>query len=104
MCRIFPVALSGVRLRALSPCRSTVINEPLAARITELIRRRPTFGYRRLWALLRFREGTRITPRTVYHSWRSRAGFVHQRSTTRGRAPRDGSARRRTATSAGRRM
>jgi hypothetical protein len=25
-----------------------------------------TFGYRRLWALLRFREGQRITSKTVY--------------------------------------
>lgn len=41
-----------------------MINEPLAARIADLIRRHPTFGYRQLWALLRFREGARMTPKT----------------------------------------
>jgi hypothetical protein len=31
-----------------------------------LIERHPTFGCRRLWALLRFTEGIRANPKTVY--------------------------------------
>lgn len=76
------VARRGVRRRALSPRRRTVINEPLTRRIAELIRRHPTFGYRRLWALLRLREGARITLKTVYRICALKSWFVHQRSTT----------------------
>lgn len=36
------------------------------AQVADLIHKYPTFGYRRLWALLRFRQGRRITPKTVY--------------------------------------
>src|SRR5262249_10572746 len=81
-CRILAVARSGVRRRARQAPRRGAINEPLAARIADLIRRHPTFGYRRLWALLRFREGTRITPKTVYRICRLKGWFVHQRATT----------------------
>jgi putative transposase len=59
-----------------------VLNEALAARIANLIWRHPTFGYRRLWALLRFREGTRVTPKTVYRICTLKGWFVHQRATT----------------------
>jgi len=59
-----------------------VLNETLATQIAALIRRHPTFGYRRLWALLRFREGVRVTPKTVYRICRLQGWFVHQRATT----------------------
>jgi hypothetical protein len=74
-CRILAVARSGVRRRARQAPRRGAINEPLAARIADLIRRHPTFGYRRLWALLRFREGTRITPKPVYRICRLKGWF-----------------------------
>ena len=38
----------------------------LSERILELIREHPTFGYRRLWALLRFQDGITVTKRTVH--------------------------------------
>lgn len=38
----------------------------LSERILELIREHPTFGYRRLWALLRFHDGITVTKRTVH--------------------------------------
>ena len=82
LCRILAVARCSVRRRGPRPSRGETINEPLAVRIADLIRRHPTFGYRRLWALLRFREGTRITPKTVYRICRLKGWFVHQRATT----------------------
>lgn len=39
------------------------------ARILELVRRRPRFGYRRIWALLR-REGWCVNRKKVYRLWR----------------------------------
>jgi putative transposase len=62
--------------------RTVRMNEGLAARIAALIQRHPTFGYRRLWALLRFREGQRITPKTIYRICALKGWFVHQRQTT----------------------
>ena len=38
----------------------------LAERIQRLIEANPTFGYRRLWAMLRFVEGIRINRKAVY--------------------------------------
>jgi hypothetical protein len=36
------------------------VDEVLAQRLQRLIGQHPTFGYRRLWALLRFHEGLHI--------------------------------------------
>ena len=39
--------------------------ERLVERLPELVRQRPRFGYRRIWALLR-REGWRVNRKKVY--------------------------------------
>jgi putative transposase len=41
----------------------------LVARLLELVRRHPRFGYRRIWALLR-REGWRVNRKRVHRLWR----------------------------------
>jgi putative transposase len=41
----------------------------LVARMLELVRRHPRFGYRRIWALLR-REGWQINRKRVWRLWR----------------------------------
>jgi hypothetical protein len=53
------VPRSAVRERLALP-RAPRIDEVLAARLQRLIAQHPTFGYRRLWALLRFHEGLRV--------------------------------------------
>ena len=50
------VPRSAVRDRD-RPTRPPVIDEVLAARLQRLIAAHPTFGYRRLWAVLRFPYG-----------------------------------------------
>ena len=73
-----------------------VVDELLAERIRRLIGKHPTFGYRRIWALLRFREGLPVNRKAVYRVLRLKGWFVHQRSITprprvqkrRSRAPR----------------
>src|SRR5437879_3026879 len=82
-CRVLAVARSGVRRAASVAGRRAVrINEGLATRIATLIERHPTFRYRRLWAVLRFGEGQRLTPKTVYCICALKGWFVHQRQTT----------------------
>ena len=42
------------------------LDENLAKRVRELAREHPTFGYRRLWALLRFGDGLRVNVKRVH--------------------------------------
>jgi putative transposase len=63
--------------RVLRQARSTQRQKPkakeqegrLVRRMLELVGRRPRYGYRRIWALLR-REGWRVNRKRVYRVWR----------------------------------
>lgn len=59
--------LSVTRLKASlrRPKRSRAIDIGLTERIRELIQTHPSFGYRRIWALLRFREGMVVNRKKV---------------------------------------
>lgn len=54
----------------------------LVERIRELIEKHPTFGYRRLWALLRFRDGLLINKKAVYRILKAMSWFCHERRHT----------------------
>jgi putative transposase len=54
----------------------------LAERLQHLIVLYPTFGYRRLWALLRFGAGLKVNRKAIYRVLRLKGWFVHQRSVT----------------------
>lgn len=82
LCRVLRVARSWARHRPTAWAQPSSINRELATRVAELIRGYPTFGYRRLWALLRFRDGHRVTRRTVYRLCERQGWFVHQRTAT----------------------
>ena len=58
------------------------LDAPLVARIRELIRRHPTFGYRKLWALLRYTDGLVVNLKAVYRILKAKRWFVHQRTVT----------------------
>ena len=81
VCGVLSVPRSVVRERMLKP-RVPVVDEILAARLQRLIDQHPTFGYRRLWALLRFHEGLPINRKVVYRVLVLKGWFVHQRRTT----------------------
>lgn len=57
-------------------------DELLAKRIEQLIHDHPTYGYRRLWALLRFKDKRQINRKTVYRILKQRGWFVTQRVAT----------------------
>ena len=58
------------------------LDAALAERIQQLIERHPTFGYRRLSALLRFAEGLRVNRKAVYRVLRLKGWLVHQGTVT----------------------
>lgn len=53
--------------KATSPGRTTrpLINAELREHVRRLVRLHPTYGYRRIWAVLRFREGLSVNRKAV---------------------------------------
>ena len=86
VCRVLKFPRARLRARAVGTVAavSPRLDEVLAERIQGLIERHPTFGYRRLWALLRFGEGIRVNRKAIYRVLRLKGWFVHQRSVTLG--------------------
>ena len=54
----------------------------LPARLHELLTQHPTFGYRRPWALLRYREGLPVNRKVIYRILKLKGWLVHQRPCT----------------------
>lgn len=81
VCVVMSVPRSAVRARP-EKRRVPIVDEVLALRLQRLIAEHPTFGYRRLWALLRFHERLRINRKAVYRVLVLKGWFVHQRRTT----------------------
>jgi putative transposase len=81
VCAVMSVPRSAVRERTTMP-RVPIVDDVLAQRLQRLILLHPTFGYRRLWAVLRFHEGLRINRKAVYRVLAVKGWFVHQRRTT----------------------
>jgi putative transposase len=96
VCRVLKFSRARLRARAVIAAAPPRLDEVLAERIQRLIEAHPTFGYRRLWAMLRFVEGIRVNRKAVYRLLMLKGWFVHQRSLTprprvhglRSRAPR----------------
>ncbi len=51
-------------------------------RLRQWIQQHPTFGYRRLWVLLRFQDGLIVNRKAVYRVLKQKGWFVHQRVST----------------------
>lgn len=54
----------------------------LEARMKELINKHPTFGYRRIWAILYFRDGIVVNRKKIYRIFRENRWFVQHRTVT----------------------
>jgi hypothetical protein len=92
---------SRARLRARAVSTKVPPRLVLVERLRRLIERHPTFGHRRLWALLRFGEANRINRKAVYRALKLKRWSVHQRMARRGRASRAAGAARNQAMNAG---
>ncbi|MEW6114213.1 MAG: IS3 family transposase [Thermodesulfobacteriota bacterium] len=80
-CRLLQVSRSAVR-PILTQKAFPSVDEELAQQIGFLIRSYPTYGYRRIWALLRKRHERNLNRKTVYRILRLKGWLVHQRSWT----------------------
>ena len=77
-CKVLSVPRSAARP---SPTQksSRPVSEELASIVGFLIQTYPTYGYRRLWALLRKRYGRRVNKKAVYRVLKLKGWMVHQR-------------------------
>ncbi len=82
VCRLLDVPRSSMRTAPAEKRVRRPLDTPLVARIRELIRRHPTFGYRKLWALLRYTDGLVVNLKAVYRILKAKRWFVHQRTVT----------------------
>jgi hypothetical protein len=88
VCRVLSVPRSRVMVRAKTISRAgsaptlTRDDSGLLKRMAELVVLHPTFGYRRLWAILRYRDRIVVNRKVVYRIVKEQGWFVHQRSLT----------------------
>jgi putative transposase len=75
------VSRSALRHRPSQRRRRGVVDEVLARRVKKLIERHPTYGYRRVWAMLR-REGVVVNRKAVYRVLKLKGWFACQRRLT----------------------
>ena len=81
-----------------------MVDELLATRLARLLEEHPTYGYRRLWALLRHRDGVQVDKKTVYRVLRIKVGWYISAARRRGRACKQSGAWLVKAMSGGRSM
>lgn len=82
VCKVLNFSRARLRARAVVAPLPSRIDEVLAERLQRLIAQHPTYGYRRLWALLRFGAGLRLNRKAVYRILQLKGWFVHQRVVT----------------------
>ena len=82
VCRLLEVPRSSLREIPETKRRRRPLDPTLVERIGALIARYPTYGYRKLWALLRFTAGLLVNAKAVYRILKAKRWFVHQRTVT----------------------
>lgn len=83
ICRILRVSRSSLSHRPTgSPQKSKIFEASLVAAIKKIIHDQPTWGYRRIWATLRYKQGFPINRKRVYRVLRDKGWFCNQRTRT----------------------
>jgi len=82
VCKVLNFSRARLRARAVVAAMAPRIDEVLVERLQRLIVQHPTYGYRRLWALLRFGAGMRLNRKAVYRVLQLKGWFVNQRVVT----------------------
>lgn len=82
VCKTMAVPRSAVRPPAGRHRPRPRVDEMLAMRVRQLIEQHPTFGYRRLWAMLSYAHGLRVNKKAIYRVLKLKGWFVYQRTTT----------------------
>jgi putative transposase len=81
ICSVLQVPRSAVH-RPTRSKRARVLDELLVERVRRVIEQFPTYGYRHIWAILRFRDGVMVNRKAVYRILREKGWFTHQRKRT----------------------
>ncbi|MFO0777696.1 MAG: IS3 family transposase [Nitrospira sp.] len=81
-CQVLGVSRAGLHRTEASKPRRPVADPPWTERLQQRLQQYPTFGYRRLWVLLRFRDGRLINRKAVSRVLKQNGWFVHQRVST----------------------
>jgi putative transposase len=72
-CRLLQVSRSAPHRPTKGKRARATLSEEFVAKLEPLIQEYPTYGYRRLWALLRFRHGHTHNRKAVYRALRLKA-------------------------------
>ena len=81
-CRVLQVSRAALHRPPRGAAAPSRLAPILTARLQELLTQHPTFGYRRLWALLRYRDGLRVNRKVIYRILKVKGWLVHQRPCT----------------------
>ncbi len=81
-CQVLGVGRARLHRPATAREHRRRTDPPWTERLHQLIQEHPTFGYRRLWALLRFRNGIIVNRKAVYRIVKQKRWCVHQRAST----------------------
>ena len=82
VCKVLAVSRSRLQPGRSKAAAKPQFDEVLVKRIRRVLEEFPTFGYRRIWAILRFRDGVEVNAKAVYRVLRLKRWFVHQRTVT----------------------
>jgi putative transposase len=81
-CRVLYVGRAGLHRETGASHRRSCPEPPWLERLRYWIQVHPTFGYRRLWAQLRFRDHIVVNRKAIYRVLKQHQWFVHQRIAT----------------------
>jgi len=81
-CRVLQVARATMQRRVVGQSPQPRREPIWISELQRLLQQHPTFGYRRLWALLRFQRGVVVNHKAVYRVLRAKRWLVHQRPST----------------------
>lgn len=82
VCRVLDLSRSSLYGAAPQARAKAQNDQHLIGCIHQLIQKHPTYGYRRVWALLRYSEGQMVNRKRVYRLMKLRGWMLHQRLVT----------------------
>ena len=80
ICSLLGVSRSTIAEKPAVERKPPVLDELLVERIRRVITENPTWGYRHVWATLKFGQGLTVNAKAVYRVFRLNGWFVHQRA------------------------
>jgi putative transposase len=79
ICRVLDLSRSSLYATTTEARARRQPDDELVERLHQLIVKHPTYGYRRIWALLRFGEGQLVNRKKIYRLMKVKGWMLHQR-------------------------